>query len=376
MKWGACESQVRRMIGNHMGMNLDIWSSRSVVRSDDRSLAGDAGFVQLLEKVLALPGFKAAKLFGEVEGNFDDEGGTYSSCTANVKATVELQGREFEVDKNEGLFEIEELAEQLEAQGDAGAVQVREALQALADMQQGIEDGHFSEVDFWKEYDPFTITREMYDQYRLKTGEVNWIGFSKKLLHDNYVDPGLEVPPVRWTEFELAPQRLRARLKMGMHPECTDEAGQSPLNAAAYRGMEEAAQLLLQAGADPNAVDATAVSPVVTAVYRGHATVLDRLVAAGGRIDGPSHAPSVLFAIHADAQANHPMLLGDLLARGLDLYARMPDGGTLAQDVERYTDNAEFIRAVRAAVLSDEISGAMPGGDEAESAGKSCALAL
>lgn len=375
MKANACEALVRRMIGNQMGMSLDVWSSRSVARSDDRSLAGDTYMLQLLREVLALPEFKLAQLSGNVDGQLDDEGQPYSNCYSSVRVELEIEGQTFSVDKDEGLYEIEELAEQLEGQGHAGAARVREVVEVLSKMVKMVEDGHFSEVDFWKENDTFSITRELYDQHRLKTSEVNWIGLAKRLLQRNYVEPGLADPPVRWTPYELA--RVRERLKLGMHPECTDEAGQSPLNAAAYWDCGHAVRALLEAGADPNGIDATAVSPVVTAAYRGRAAILDALLEAGGRIDGPAHAPTALFAFHADSQANHPLPLSELLLRGLDLHARMPDGGTLAEDVECYTKDENQIRAVRAAVMSDGIFRAMSERDgDAAPAAKSSALTL
>ena len=375
MKANACEALVRRMIGNQMGMSLDVWSSRSVARSDDRSLSGDAYMLRLLRDVLALPQFKLANLSATTEGALGDEGQAYTNCYAQVEVELEIDGQTFTVNKHEGLSEIEELADQLQEQGDAQGAQVREVAEVLGRMIKQVEDGEFAELEFWKENDDFSVDRATYDQHRLKSGEVDWIGLTKRLLKRNYVEPGLSEPPVRWTPYELA--RVRERLKLGMHPECTDEAGQSPLNAAAYWNCEQAVGVLLEAGADPDGIDATGVCPVVTAAYRGRPEILDALLAAGGKIDGPAHAPTALFALHADAQANRPLPLSDLLLRGLDLHARMPDGGTLAEDVERYTKDATQIRAVRAAVMSGEIVRAMGYQDGGTGpAAKSSALAL
>ena len=360
----ACGALVDRVIRNQDGMVLSGWglrSSEAETASEEASVMSDAC------------DFFDSKIVERIEVNCstymnsDDNGGSYPSHTLSVEVDVTLpDGSILTIEDGNDLSELLEVVEGLEADDDEKAPYYREAYDLLEKECGWIGYGDtMMEHGFWdaRGENAFELTRDDIKFFTVG-GKVDHVGLSRAVFRDASLELStLKEAPAYWSEFEM--ERMADRLAAGMLPEAMSSTGQSALCAAAYFCHKGAAEALLAAGADPNRLDASAINPVITAAYRADLGVLDLLLEAGGNINGLPHAPTALFALQARGRNQDFASMSGLIDRGLDIYAVMPDGGVLHDDVERYVDSEtheEQIRVIRAAGLAGALEGAMSSG--------------
>ncbi|HVP08846.1 MAG TPA: ankyrin repeat domain-containing protein [Burkholderiales bacterium] len=116
-----------------------------------------------------------------------------------------------------------------------------------------------------------------------------------------------------------------------------------PLQLAVYRKSPAGVDALLKAGADPNQSDPSIgvpEGPLAAAAYTGDAALVERLIAAGAKVDGQRRGETPLMAA---ASAGNRAVAELLVAKGADVFAMLPGGPErTALDAAERAKRSEF----------------------------------
>ncbi|KNG51261.1 s-phase kinase-associated protein 1 [Stemphylium lycopersici] len=104
-------------------------------------------------------------------------------------------------------------------------------------------------------------------------------------------------------------------LGMDLDPNCTDNAGRTPLLCAVENREEEAARILLRGGADPNHPKNGKLNPVSKAVEKNAYAILELLLSNNADLNGFEDGGKQFLL--STIRYGHFSLLGSLLRRGL-----------------------------------------------------------
>jgi hypothetical protein len=140
---------------------------------------------------------------------------------------------------------------------------------------------------------------------------------------------------------------VEALLKRGANPNlCAHRF--CPVALAIYRKSPAAVDALLKAGADPNQSDAAAgvpEGPLSAAAYAGDTALVERLLAAGAKVDGQRRGETPLMAA---ASAGRRPVAEILVAKGADVFAVRPSGPErTALDAAEGAKQADFAAWLR-----------------------------